>query len=275
MQARFITYKNSRICWHRFGTGPQPVICFHGYGESGINFSFLDNLAGQHFSFLAIDLPFHGSTEWNEGLDFGCEDLLGIILLLLHQIDNTTRAKNDKLILLGFSLGGRVALSLYQAIPERITRVVLLAPDGLKMNFWYWLSTQTWIGNKLFSFTMQYPGWFFGTLRAFQALRIVNASVLKFVKYYVDNKHVRHELYNRWTALRKLKPDLGEIKSLIKQYKTPVRLVYGLHDRIILSGVGERFRKGIENNCMIIIIESGHQVLHAKHEVEIVKQLYE
>ena len=266
MEQRFLTYKNSHISWYRFGSGPLLVICFHGYGENGSHFSFLGRQADEQFSFIAIDLPFHGKTEWKEGLDFRWEDLRSIIEMILPE----TRLKP---ILLGFSLGGRIALSLYQAIPDKIEKVILLAPDGLKVNFWYWLSTQTWLGNKIFHFTMQNPNWFFGFLKALNRLSVVNASVFKFVKYYIDNKAVRHELYNRWTALRKLRPNLSKIKSGVIKYKTPIRLIYGKHDRIILSRVGEKFRKGIENYCGVSVIESGHQVLHEKHAKEIVAQL--
>jgi hypothetical protein len=46
-------------------------------------------------------------------------------------------------------------------MPEQIEKLVLLAPDGLKVNFWYWLATQTWLGKNSFCFTMKHPGWFF------------------------------------------------------------------------------------------------------------------
>lgn len=270
MELRFITYKNSRIAWYRYGSGCQPVICFHGYGETGSCFSFLENQACDHYSFIAIDLPFHGKTAWKEGLIFRWEDLRDIIETIRNQEDDI---KTGELLLLGFSLGGRIALSFYQANPARIEKVVLLAPDGLTVNFWYWLSTQTWVGNRFFYFTMQKPDWFFGFLKLMNKTGIVNASIFKFVKYYIDNKEARNELYNRWTALRRLRPGLSKIKMLIQKNKTSFRLVYGKHDRIILSVRGEKFRKGIEEYCTVSVIESGHQLLHQKHMKEIVDNL--
>jgi pimeloyl-ACP methyl ester carboxylesterase len=59
----------------------------------------------------------------------------------------------------------------------------------------------------------------------------------------------------------------------IRENSTKVRLVYGRHDRIILSSVGEKFRKGIEEYSTVSIIDSGHQVLHEKHAAEIVSAL--
>lgn len=252
-----LIYKHSVISWYRFGAGAQPVLCFHGYGEQGEIFSFLEKYVGGKYSFYAIELPFHGKTEWNEGLLFTDEDLQIIVKAI---IPNSA----VKIFLLGFSLGGRVALSLYQKEPEKFSKLILLAPDGLKVNFWYWLSTQTWIGSKIFHFTMQHPGWFFGFLKLLNKLHLVNPGVFKFVKYYIDDKSLRELLFNRWITLRRLKPDLKKIKKQVITQKTLVRLVYGSHDRIILPTVGDKFRTGIEDYCTLTILDSGHQVLHEK-----------
>ena len=273
MELHLLTYRNSTIGYYRFGSGPKTVICFHGFGEDAAMFGFLANYAGNQYTFYAIDLPFHGKTEWKDGLNFTSADLQQIIEEILQKNNHTLPTKNYSLSLLGFSLGGRMALSLYQAMPDKIQKLILLAPDGLKMNFWYWLATQTWLGNKFFAFTMKKPGWFFGFLKLLNKLKLVNASIFKFVNYYIGDAEVRRLLYARWTTLRKLRPNLRRIKNQIRGNKTPVRLVYGKHDRIILSSVGEKFRKGIEEHCAITIINSGHQVLHEKHIQEILPAL--
>lgn len=266
MEPLALHYKNSTIRYYRFGSGPRTAVCFHGYGEDAVVYGFLARHAGSQYTFYAVDLPFHGKTEWNEGLLFTDKDLGEII-------SRITGNSNTPLTLLGFSLGGRVALSFYQQSPEKVEKLLLMAPDGLKVNFWYWLSTQTWAGNRFFAFTMKYPGWVFGLLRLINGLKLLNASIYKFVRYYIGKPELRQLLYNRWTALRKLKPDLKKIKELVREHKTPVRLIYGKHDRIILSSVGEKFRAGIEDHCQLTVIHSGHQVLHEKHVEEILPAL--
>ncbi|MBS1919714.1 MAG: alpha/beta hydrolase [Bacteroidetes bacterium] len=260
------TYKNSKIHSQCFGTGERVALCFHGYGESADSFAFLEKYAGTQFRFHAFDLPFHGKTEWKEGLNFSSEDIL--------QICNETPELTDKrMTLIGYSLGGRIALSLFQLIPDKIENVTLMAPDGLKVNFWYWLTTQTSLGNKLFAFTMKHPGWFFSFLKLLNRLGFVNASIFKFVNYYIENKEARDQLYNRWTVFRKIKPSISRIKFLIRKHKTPVQLIYGKYDRIILPVRGKKFQKGIESFCTIKIIPSGHQVLHENHIKEILPAL--
>ncbi len=273
MKRRSLNYKTSVISYYRFGSGPKPVICFHGYGEDGTLYGFLEKYAGDQYTFYAIDIPFHGKTEWKEGLNFTTKDLWEIIRQILTQDISQLSTVNHQLTLLGFSLGGRIALSLYQAQPESIEKIILLAPDGLKVNPWYWFATQNLVGNKIFSFSMKYPGWFFAFLKLMNKLGLVNASIFKFVNYYIGNKEVRRLLYQRWTGLRKIKPALPLIKNSIRQYNTQIRLVYGKYDRIILPAPGEKFQKGIEAYCTLTVINSGHQVLHENHVEEIIKAL--
>lgn len=271
MEYKQLIYRNSTISYYRFGSGPKAVVCFHGYGEEASAFEFLEKYAGNQFTFLAIDLPFHGKTEWKDGMTFTPNDLHQVVERIVEQGNINHPTSNSKFSLVGFSLGGRIALSLYQYIPERIEKLVLLAPDGLKINFWYWLATQTWLGNKFFKLTMNKPGWFLGFLKLLNKLKLVNTSIFKFVNYYIGDAEVRRLLYARWTTLRKIKPDISIIKKNILENKTLVRLVYGKHDRIILSSVGEKFRNRIEEHCTISVINAGHQVLHEKHVEEILE----
>jgi pimeloyl-ACP methyl ester carboxylesterase len=268
LQKHFLLYKKSAIHYSRFGTGSRLALCFHGYGETEKVFHFLEKEAGSDFTFLALDLPFHGQTVWNEGLLFTPADLQEIVSAIIKEA-NTSGA----ITLLGYSLGGRIALQLYQSSPGNIDRLVLLAPDGLSLNPWYWFATQTWLGNRFFKVTMHKPGWFFGLLKLGKKLGLVNSSVFKFVQHAIGDAAIRELLYERWTALRKIRPWLPHIKKRLQQQHTIVRLVYGKHDRIILPVRGEKFCCGLEEQSSIRIIHSGHQLLHPKHTEEIVQAL--
>lgn len=262
MQSAILLYKRSSVHYRYGGEGSKILFCLHGYGESATSFDFLKTYKGQEYTIIAIDLPHHGLTQWKEGLQFSVKDLTAIVQAIF-----TARgfASAARFTLMGFSMGGRAALSLLQAIPQQVERMVLLAPDGLKVNPWYWLATQTWIGNGLFRFTMYNPGWFFFLLDAGNKLKLINQSVYKFTRHYIHDTAIRRELYNRWITMRRLTPNLEKIKGYVQQYNIPVRLLYGQYDRIILPQPAERFRSGIEEWCTIMILPAGHQVLQEKH----------
>lgn len=273
MEQSFVTYKSFRVGYRRSGRGSRVLVCFHGYGENAASFDFLSRHAGDECLFLAIDLPFHGQTSWEKGLTLYPEDLASIIQLLFERESIPSHEPGFRYTLMGYSLGGRICLALYQLNPGVIDKLLLLAPDGLKVNFWYWLATQTTAGNRFFAFTMKKPHWFLGLLKGMNRLRLINSSIFKFVKYYIGDPQVRTDLYNRWTALRKFKPDLSLIKKQISAQKTQVRLLYGLHDRIIKASTGKKFISGLEPLSQLQEIHSGHMVLHEKHVKEILPAL--
>src|ERR1700683_4264497 len=115
MQTFFIPYKSSQIHCCNAGSGKQLLLCFHGYGESAETFGFLEKYLSADFTIVAIDLPFHGKTIWKEGLTFSPADLINIVTDIIQ----TSPAKNSRLYVAGYSLGGRVALHLLQLIPQK------------------------------------------------------------------------------------------------------------------------------------------------------------
>lgn len=269
MQSFFLPYKSSSIHYCKAGQGDKLLLCFHGYSQSSNSFSFLEKKAEADYTMIAIDLPFHGKTTWNEGLNFTPDHLLEIIQLTRreHQI------KSDSIYILGFSMGGRVALSLLQCTPDKIKKLVLIAPDGVKINFWYWLATQTNAGNKLFLYIMQKPGFMFSILKVANKLKLVNQSIYKFISFYIHDKQVRDDLYKRWTTMRSFRPDIEKIKSIITENKVFVKMLYGEHDRIIRFERAGKLRKGIECYCELKVIPAGHQLLNHQNTDTIIELL--
>jgi pimeloyl-ACP methyl ester carboxylesterase len=270
MDSLFITYKTSTIHYVRTGLGKSLLLCFHGYGESGSTFHFLENILGSDFTLIALDFPFHGETIWKEGFPFTVDDLIAI----LEQIAPSFWAEQEGVYLLGYSMGGKLALKMLEAIPKKIKKIILIAPDGLRSNFWYSFATQNLVGNRLFLLTMKRPGWFFLVLRLTKKTGLFNKSIFKFVNYYLHDKRVRLELYDRWMTMRKIMPDIKKVKANIFEYRTLTRLLYGKYDHIVRHDRAGDFMGGIEPFCKLSIVESGHQLLQTKNEdiiIELIK----
>ena len=271
MSEHFIAFRSSRLHYFTWGEGARIVFAFHGYGESGESFAFLAKALGRDFTIVAPDMPFHGQTEWKEKeLFFDPGDLRE----LMKEIALGLPEREEGWWLLGYSMGGRVALQLLELEYERVERLVLLAPDGLIVNPWYWVATRTAPGNLLFRWTMKRPGWLFFLLRAGNRLGLVNPSLFKFAAQYIDDEAVRTQLYHRWTVMRGFRPDLGRVAGWVREMETPVVLLYGQYDRIILASRGERFQRRIEPYGRLIVLPAGHAILQAKFMEVIANALY-
>jgi len=269
MQPGFLLYKSSQIHYLKSGNGKQVLVAFHGYSDSAKSFDLLADKIGNDFTVVAIDLPFHGKTDWKEGLTLHPAELIEIMDRILFDLS----LPHSNICLMGFSMGGRVALSLFQTVPSKFNKLILLAPDGLHISKWYWLATQTYFGNALFKFTSKYPGWFFSMLHAGRKIKLIKQNVYKFSLSSMQNKKLRDDLYTRWTALRKFTTNFSKLKSLVISHMVPVRLIYGEYDHIIRANGGENFRNGIEEYCKISKLPCGHHVLVSKNLEDIINHL--
>jgi 2-succinyl-6-hydroxy-2,4-cyclohexadiene-1-carboxylate synthase len=101
------------------GTG-APLVLLHGFTGSGESWAQHIPVLSQHFLTVAIDLLGHGRTEspadprW-----YRIERAAGNILAVLDHLGLTRAA------VLGYSMGGRLALFLAARAPERVSALIL------------------------------------------------------------------------------------------------------------------------------------------------------
>ncbi len=114
-----IAVNGIRLNVQRAGEGP-PLVLLHGFTGVGATWApHLDAFAA-YFSVIAVDLPGHGASDAPaDPARYGMEQCVSDLLALFDRLE-IARAS-----LLGYSMGGRVALNLATAAPERIRALVL------------------------------------------------------------------------------------------------------------------------------------------------------
>ncbi len=267
-ESNYITLGNATFHYYTYGSGEKVLFCFHGYGREGSSFSFLQSSLGHLYTIVAIDMPFHGLTKWTSKLTFHPQYLIQIIQTIRKRL----KKEQQKFSILGFSMGGRITLHLTEILHKHIDRVVLVAPDGLKINFWHWFCTHTWLGNKFLGYIVNNGGLVLRMLKLAERTRVVNPTVADFVFYYVQDEAQRQVLYNRWTTLRKFRLHKHKLKRMIVKERLPIRMLFGLQDKIILSSSGRRFRSGIEDFASVRVVNESHYLLQPRH-AEIIREL--
>jgi len=267
MKSHYITYKNSNIHYRQFGDGPKLLFCFHGYGRESDTFYILERRLGRLYTIIAIDVPFHGRTEWKDEIVLQPKYLQQFLL----QIQSSLNKENIKFSLLGFSMGGRISLHLTQLMPDKIERLILLAPDGLTSNVWRWMASDTWLGNKLVNYTVHNSRWIEWILNKAEKRQIIHRNLADFIRYYLDDEEDRLMFYNRYASMQKFRPSPGRLKRLIIKYRIPVKMMFGRFDQVIPYKGGERFKQGIEEFASITIVDAGHHLLSEVYADKIVQ----
>lgn len=101
------------------GTG-QPLVILHGFTGSAVNWRARAAVYASHFQTIAVDLLGHGQSDSPADparyrMEHCVEDLLAIF----------DQLKLARINLLGYSMGGRVALHWAAAQPERLSALIL------------------------------------------------------------------------------------------------------------------------------------------------------
>jgi pimeloyl-ACP methyl ester carboxylesterase len=105
------------------GEGP-PVVLVHGLGGAAVNFAELAPLLARRHRVLIPDLPGHGGTEPLPKLE-GLGDLADHV---------AATARHEGMLpvaVVGYSMGGVVALRLAVSRPDEVAALALVAPAGI------------------------------------------------------------------------------------------------------------------------------------------------
>jgi pimeloyl-ACP methyl ester carboxylesterase len=121
-QIHFVTIGEHRLRVIEIGTG-EPVLFVHGLGDSAYTWHRnLRPLAAAGFRALAYDHPGCGESALPPGFHFGVDDLTQLAVELLDALGL------EWVHLVGSSMGGGIGLHLAVYHPNRLRRVVLVAP---------------------------------------------------------------------------------------------------------------------------------------------------
>lgn len=99
-----------------------PILCLHGHPGSGKSMAVFTQHLSQRFYTLAPDLRGYGRSQVDR--TFAMTDHLWDLEALLNQ------RKIDRCLVLGWSLGGILAIELALRCPERVTGLILVATSA-------------------------------------------------------------------------------------------------------------------------------------------------
>jgi pimeloyl-ACP methyl ester carboxylesterase len=233
---------------HKWGQGPKVLVALHGFRQNGQAFAKMATTLPTGTTLLAPDLPYHGGTQWHAA-EYKPEDIELLITELLW------RTKAEHFHLLGFSLGGQLAVGLAIRFKLPIKQLTLLAPDTPKTKW------------GRFTFGMPYP-WRLTMERLFNRVggrmwwadrlfryKIIDRFTLTFLNRNLADARRRKNLFGTWRARAHFPFSFRAVRDL----SIPVRVVLGKKDSLIpAKSLAKKFR-GLD----VEVLEGGHDLLRS------------
>jgi pimeloyl-ACP methyl ester carboxylesterase len=203
-------------------------LIFHGFGQKILDWAEAATLLSHLGRVILIELPGHGLSKVlkeNRAISIHAWEHWLLALCRKERVHTCN--------LLGYSLGGKLALSSLYVLKGRVEQIVLCAAEGGTPSIWYQFATGTPLGRRLLKQMVFKPGWLLTSIRTLSRLGIVNKSVARFATSQLHTRAKRTLVARSWLSLRTLPPSPAEIAEVVNDFSIPFYVVAGKYDRVV------------------------------------------
>jgi pimeloyl-[acyl-carrier protein] methyl ester esterase len=230
------------------GAGPDLVL-LHGWG---LNVRVWDGLVeelGDRFRMIAVDLPGHGRSPVSSGRGTPAERAW-----LIHQ---TLSSVSDHYSLLGWSLGGQIALDLAAAMPWQIEKLVLVAttPKFVAGADWPYGMAEAAIAKMAAQLQTDYER----TVSDFLELQVRGSVEGGGVLEQLRNALFTHGQAHP-TALQAGLNTLAttDLRATLSHVRVPTLVIAGQNDRITAPAAARALAEGLPNARYVEMRRAAH-----------------
>lgn len=254
MEAFFVPLRNNSIRVIRFGSGPEWLIALHGYGDRARMFAPLEADLGAYFSLLAIELPFHGETDWREE-SFSKKDLLDIIAYL------EAREDMPQFSLMGFSFGARLVMGMIPDLAPKMRLAYLLAPDGIKtlgMAPAEW--APMWL-KRLIQGLLKRPQALLRIVGFLRQIRLFPLHTYRFVHQQLTSNDRTRRAMGCWLAMDDFSVKAAQIRRVMLENALEIQVWGGFDDAVLDQKALKRFCSALPNAQLNLLYHKGHRII--------------
>ena len=261
--SKFITVDGFRV--HYYDLGPLdtssrelPLVVIHGWVGSAYDYSRIITLLARKRRVIVPDLPGSGYTEAaGERVTFNYD--LDAFVRFIE--DYTEKLRIESFILLGHSMGGLLAVHFTWKHQDEVSRLILIAPDGLKGEEGGWLFFSNWgflvdvisaMNNRFFIETGLKLNVFYDRSRLSEKLvqSVAETSLGK-------RRRIQAEITKKIIGK-------NNVDSILKYIRVPTLILWGRDDRVLKVKWAKVFAKGIRNSRLFILDRCGHMPMYEK-----------
>jgi pimeloyl-ACP methyl ester carboxylesterase len=245
----------------------DPVVLFHGWSDSADTWRHvLARLGRAERRAIAVDLPGFGTAApLRDGPMLPQLDEFGVAALAYAgggaRRRGRTGGRRARAIAVGNSLGGCLSLRVAERAPERVERVVALAPAGLDMARWLALIERDQVLRALAAMPVPLPTRVVQTAvgRVYRTLAFADPDAIEpgVVRAFASHHPDRPALARMLASGRRLLPELHDPFDFAA-IRCPVLLIWGDRDRLVFHRGAKRLLAAVPDSRLELFERCGH-----------------
>jgi pimeloyl-ACP methyl ester carboxylesterase len=243
--------------YHEYGSGKKPVLAFHGYGMTGMQFHVLERSILQEFHVYGFDHFFHGESKLTGWTEKQIVEGMPKAMVAAYVEEWFKIHGRQRFSVMGYSIGANIALILVELFADMIDEVILMAPDGLSVYKGFNFLTHQRVGRYFFRRATKSKWLAPALLKNLKKVRFIDDSLFQIAYNEIDTEQKRQDVYYTLNLIRLLKPDTSKIAELINRHKIKCRLIFGKADSLFSRSAAEPF-VSLLNAPEVHEVELGH-----------------
>jgi len=224
------------------------VILLHGFGSSLETWEPWAETLSQHFRVIRFDLPGFGLTGTDPSGNYSDARTVQILAALMDHLGLAQAS------LVGNSLGGKIAWNFAVAYPGRVTKLVLISPDGFASpGFDYNKTPHVPALLNLLPYTLPRIMLRMNLTPAYaDPARLTNATVTRYWDM-MRGPGDRRAMLARMSQVMLVPP-----APLLRQITAPTLLLWGEQDQMIPISNAQDYLQDIPNARLVALPGLGH-----------------
>jgi pimeloyl-ACP methyl ester carboxylesterase len=235
------------------GPDPPQVLLLHGFGDNALVWHHFASTLEDACCVLAMDLRGHGHSAWDPEGTYALADLAADAVNVLDELCPAP------VVLVGHSLGGRIAIRAAAARRERIQAIVL-ADVALKPNQ---LSANS-VRGKLRERQRVYESVADYAALVRQQLPLAQAHLLDVLAQGALRMNEDGRYEQRWDPMLVSRDDSIDTEAVLaslKQIARPILLVRGAASAVLSQAAAQEAMAGLPQSRLRVVAAAGHAVM--------------
>ncbi len=240
---------NYKFSYVERGDG-QAILFVHGFRSDKNNWLGYIRKLGGGYKYVALDLPYHGSTVVKRKVEFNIKNMTAAL-------DEFIKAKKlNNFYMVSTSLGAGFALEYARHNPDKVLKIVLINPFALKPSSKEKLRAVVEKNKKVFSpDTLEQLDYLFVSMKGFPL------QVPSNIKNYILEK-IRATNAQGKKMLEEVSCSEG-LEKYLPRIRIPVLILQGSKDQVI-NFKDKHVYKKLLPNLKYVEIKGGHHIFYKK-----------